>query len=195
MSEWDPWKRYMREQEWRMWDPWARLEYEQRRLIEDPWFRMEKEQERLQWDPYYRMEKQMTDPVYRFEREQERMRKDPWFRQLHRMEYGLSPDQVADPIYVQEKELGLGTRPGDYMNPEYRVYMDAVKSQEEEEKIRESADFMEKFIDPEWVTMEDVKQQLKELEEKMKNGGSELAGVASKKGGVLDFIKKLFGFP
>lgn len=173
-----------------MWDPWARLEYEQRRMMEDPFFKYEKEQERMLWDPYYRMEKQMADPMYRFEREQEKMMVDPWFRQLYRMEHGLLPGEVPDPVYVQEKESGLGTRPSDYLNPEYRVYMDQMR-RGEEQRAEESAEFMRKFFDPEWINMEDINRQLKEMGEKRRD---EPVAMVEKKGGFMSFLKKLFGF-
>lgn len=189
-DEWDPWRRYEKERERRMWDPLARYEYEQHRMMGDPLFRFERERERMSWDPYYRMEKQVTDPMHRFEREQERIREDPWFREMYRQEHGLRPDQSADPIYVQEKELGLGTRPQDYLNSEYRVYMDVERRKEEERRIKESADFMQKFFDPNWLSKEEIVKQLRELEERRKE--SDMA--VSRKSGLLNFLKRLFGF-
>ena len=82
------------------------------------------------------------------------MRKDPWFREQHRLEYGLRIDQATDPVYIQEKEYGLGTRPVDYANPEYRAEMDRIRREEEEKEIKESNEFMQRFFDPNWLTNE-----------------------------------------
>ena len=195
MSEWDPWKRYERERERRLWDPWARLEYERERYHSDPWYRYQKEQERMSWDPYFRAERQVGDPLYRYEQEQQRLREDPWYRELYRREHGLEPMQSADPAYVQLREEGLGTRPQDWYNPEYRVHMDVARRKEEEERrIRESAEFMQKFFDPNWLTKEDIEHQVKELEEKERRR-KELEAISNRKsGGVFGFFKRLFGF-
>ncbi len=149
MSEWDPWRRYEKELERRMWDPFYRYEYERERMSWDPFYRMEKELT----DPWYRYEKQrereLWDPIYRFEREQERLREDSWYRELHRIEQGLGIERTADPIYVQEKESGLGTRPNDYVNPECRVYMDVKKERTNEvRRVNESYEFWRRFLDP-----------------------------------------------
>ena len=194
MSEWDPWKRLERERERRLWDPLARLEYEQRRMMEDPFYRFEKERERMQWDPYFRAERQMSDPLYRYEQEQQRLREDSWYREIHRREFGLEPMQSADPAYVQLRETGLGTRPEDYFNPEYRVYMDVIKRREEEERrVKESNEFMRRFFDPNWLTAEDIERQLKELEEKERRR-KELEAISNRKsGGIFGFFKRLFG--
>jgi len=193
MSEWDPWKRLERERERRLWDPLARLEYERDRLSWDPYYRMEKEMA----DPFYRLEKQRErefwDPMYRYERERERMREDSWYRELHRIEHGLRPDQVADPVYVQEKETGLGTRPSDWYNPEYRVHMDEIKHREEERRIRESSEFMQRFFDPDWLTKEEIERQLRELEEKERRRREAEAMSMRKSGGIFGFFRRLFG--
>jgi len=74
-DEWDPWKRYWREQDRLQWDPWYRYEYEKDRERWDPWFRYWKEQDRLSWDPWFRHMK-----------EEERMQWDPWYRTLKEIE-------------------------------------------------------------------------------------------------------------
>jgi len=88
---------------------------------DDPWRRYERERERRMWDPWYR-----------YEYEMERMREDQWYRQVHRMERGLRIYQYADPVYVEEKEEGLGTRTNDYLNPDYRIHMDALRKRRRE---------------------------------------------------------------
>ena len=52
---------------------------------------------------------------------------DPWMRYWRKREYGLRDMESADPFYVIEKQTGLGTKPGDYFNLEYRFYMDLLK--------------------------------------------------------------------
>jgi len=191
MSGWDPWKRYWREQERRMWDPLYRYEYERERMSWDPYYRMERELT----DPFYRLEKQrereLYDPLYRYEKEQERFREDLWYRELHRMKNGLRIDQVADPMYIQEKETGLGTRPADYMNPEYRVGIDNIK---EDIPVRKADVDFDKFFDPNWLTSEEIEQQLKELEEKERRRNLEVATMNRKSSGLLGFLKRLFWF-
>jgi len=189
MSEWDPWRRYWREQEKRLWDPWYRYEYEQQRLIDDPCYRYEKERERMQWDPYFRMEKQMSDPFYRFEEEQKRLHEDPWCRELHRMEYGLQESHTADPAYVIEKETGLGTRPNDYSNPEYRIYMDRYGNVGEKKEDYDSGEFMQKFFDSNWLSSEEIERQLKELEERRREQQTKM----QRKRGILGLFRRLFG--
>jgi len=190
MSEWDPWKRLEQERERRLWDPWARLEYQREREYWDPYYRVEKEMT----DPFYRLEKQrereLWDPLYRYGKKQEKLREDPWFHELYRLEHGLRADQHADPVYIQEKESGLGTRPVDYINAEYRVHMDNIRRKEEEKRIRESAEFMQKFFDPEWLTKEEIERQLKEFEERERRRNIEVASV--RKNGVFGLLRKLF---
>lgn len=200
--EWDPWKRFEKERERRMWDPLYRYEYERERYLTDPLYRMEKDMERVQSDPLYRIEKEQErcvwDPEYKHEREQQRLMEDPWFRQIHRMEHGLRPDQYVDPIYVREKEEGLGTRPMDYFNPDYRVEMDSVKRREEEieRRIEETGEFFRRFFDPSWLSKEEIDRQLKELGEKRKRDeeARKVLERSRKGGGIFSLIKKIFGF-
>ena len=200
--EWDPWKRFEKERERRMWDPFYRYEYERERYLTDPLYRMEKEMEKMQTDPLYRFEKEqerrMLDPEYRHQEEQRRLMEDPWFRQIHRMEHGLRLDQYADPVYVQEKEMGLGTRPMDYFNPDYRVSMDSERRRQEEieRRIEETGEFFRKFFDPNWMTSEEIDRQLRELEEKRKRDeeSRKVLERSRKSGGLFGLIKRIFGF-
>jgi len=88
-DDWDPWKRYWREQERRQWDPWYRYEYERDRMSWDPYFRYLKEVERRNWDPGYRWQKY----------EERRMSGD-W--------YNLYMENPADPILRQRYEMLYG---------------------------------------------------------------------------------------
>jgi len=80
MSEWDPWRRYWKEQERRRWDPLSRYDYERERERWDPYFRFEKQRERELWDPWYRAERELVDPWRRYERRIERKYSDPEYR-------------------------------------------------------------------------------------------------------------------
>jgi len=111
-DEWDPWKRYWREQERRMWDPLYRYKYERDRLTWDPFYRHMKEQERLQWDPWYRavkeIERKYNDPEYRWRRYEESRYTSEWYerymenpadlvlRDRYEMLYGRSDREVME---------------------------------------------------------------------------------------------------
>jgi len=88
-NDWDPWRRYWREQERRMWDPWYRYEYERERQQWDPFYRYLKEVERKQWDPEYRWRKYEEDKYSSrwYERYLENPA-DPILRQRYEMLYG-----------------------------------------------------------------------------------------------------------
>jgi hypothetical protein len=174
--EWDPWRRYERELERRTWDPFYRYEWEQERRMYDPWIRMEYERERMQWDPYFRAEKQMSDPLYRYEQEQQRLREDPWSREVDRR--GLEVHRT----YVWEKENG----PSDWNNMEYRVFIHSISKRKE---AFDYGEFMEKFFDPDWMTVKEVENQLEMFEDDRKRQVRE-----RKKGGVWGVLGRIFGF-
>jgi len=106
MSEWDPWKRFLKEREKRYWDPYYRVEYERDRLSWDPFFRAEKHIDRMHWDPYYRVEKliekKYSDSRYKQRIYEERRMSGDWLelyyenpmdlvlRDRYRMLYGNS---------------------------------------------------------------------------------------------------------
>jgi len=196
--EWDPYRRCEKERERRMWDPLYRYEYERERYLTDPLYRMEKDIERMQTDPLYRFEKEkerrLFDPGYRHEREQQRLMEDPWYRLIHRMEHGLRPDQYPDPMYVREKEEGLGTRVQDYYNPDYRVEMDSIKRREEEieRRIEETGEFFRRFFDSNWLSKEEIDRQLRGLEKKRKRDEETRKVSERKSGGLFGLIKKIF---
>ncbi len=129
--------------------------------------------------------------MHRFQKEEERLREDPWYRELHRMEHGLRIDQVADPMYIREKETGLGTRPQDWYNPEYRIELDNIRN---DIPVRKADIDLDKFFDPNWLTSEEINRQLKELEERERRRREMLTIQSRKSSGLLGFLKRLFWF-
>jgi len=75
------------------------------------------------------------DPWKRYRKEQERRIWDPWYRDMYRREYGLNQMEYGDLFYTLEKEEGLGTRAGDYLNPEYRLYMDIINKKKKDDLL------------------------------------------------------------
>lgn len=90
-DDWDPWKRYWREQERRMWDPFYRYEYERDRMAWDPYFRVEKE-----------IERRYGDPEFRWRKYEEKRNSGEWLEAYY--------ENPLDPVLRQRYESTYGRR-------------------------------------------------------------------------------------
>lgn len=88
-DDWDPWKRYWREQERRMWDPW---------------YRYQDHLDRLSWDPFYRALKQREDPLYQMKKYEEKKMGSEWLEAYY--------ENPLDPELRQRYEMLHGGRGG-----------------------------------------------------------------------------------
>ena len=138
----------------------------------------------------------------RHEYEMQRMREDPWYRQLYRMERGLRLDQYVDRTYVEEKETGMGTRPYDYLNPDYRAYMDHGRGFKLTLTLGEALvgtfwNFDPRYYEDLVRKLEEEKRREEELrkQEEIRRAEEERMRARRKSsGGIFGILKRIFNF-
>jgi hypothetical protein len=139
----------------------------------------------------------------RHEYEMQRMREDPWYRQLYRMERGLRLDQYVDRTYVEEKETGMGTRPYDYLNPDYRAYMDHGRGFKLTLTLGEALvgtfwnNFDPKYYEDLVRKLEEEKRREEELrkqEEARRAEEERMRARRKSSGGIFGILKRIFNF-
>jgi len=103
------------------WDPYYRYMKEQERMQWDPWFRYWREQDRLQWDPFYRYlketERRQWDSEYRWQKYEEKRMGSQWLEAYH--------ENPMDPILRQRYEMLYGRRQNEHREKKRREFMES----------------------------------------------------------------------